>query len=263
MASSHSVVIGDSRNMFQIKDQSIKVCVTSPPYFRNKTYETQYETYEEYRTYLKQVWKEVKRVLRNDGILFVNIGDSFENQLKSHDIARDIVECGFHFVQTVIWVKGHHSPVQGDRHLNHLFEYIFIFSKDPKNYSLERLAIGVPYMDKSNIGRWKIAKKDLRCRGDVWRINYETVQNRSQKLHEAIFPSELPETCIKLVSSDEKDFVLDPFLGSGTTILAASKLGRNSIGYEINPRYEKIIRKKLSSVQNIFYQKNLVRAKSG
>ena len=141
------------------------------------------------REYLSPVWKECSRVLRPDGLLFVNIGDSFENQWKSHEIARDVArEGGFDIVQTVIWVKGHHSPVQGTRHLNHLFEYIFIFSKPGGDYSLNRLAIGIPYKDKSNIGRWKVAKQDLRCRGDVWYINYETVQARSEKLHEAIFP---------------------------------------------------------------------------
>jgi site-specific DNA-methyltransferase (adenine-specific) len=246
----HLVVIGDSREMSSVRDGSIKVCVTSPPYFRKKKYETQYSTYEEYRDYLKQVWIEVRRKLSNSGLLFVNIGNSFENQFKSHDIARDVLDCGFTLVQSVIWVKGHHSPVQGDRHLNHLYEYIFIFSKG-ENYNLKRLAIGVPYKDKSNIGRWKIARKDLRCRGDVWYINYETVQKHSQKLHDAIFPKELPELCIKLASNKETDLVLDPFLGSGTTILAANELKRSSVGYEVNTSYERIIRKKLADVHNI------------
>ena len=249
----HRVVIGDSRKMSLVGDESVKVCVTSPPYFRRKSYETQYKTYEEYREYLVSVWNECKRVLKNDGLLFVNIGDSFENQFKSHDIAKDIAErCGFNLVQTVVWVKGHHSPVQGTKHLNHLFEYIFIFSKsEPSGYNLNRLAIGIPYKDKSNIGRWKVARQDLRCRGDVWYINYETVQAHSQKLHEAIFPKELPETCIKLGSAEAGDLILDPFLGSGTTILAANELGHPSIGYEINKEYEKIIKKKLSGLEGL------------
>ena len=192
----HFVVIGDGREMKLVRDKSIKICVTSPPYFRRKKYETQYSTYGEYRDYLKQVWVEVRRKLVDSGLLFVNIGNSLENQFKSHDIARDILDCGFTLVQSVIWVKGHHSPVQGYRHLNHLYEYIFIFSKS-ENYDLKRLAIGIPYKDKSNIGRWKVARKNLRCRGDVWYINYETVQSHSQKLHDAIFPKELPELCIK------------------------------------------------------------------
>jgi site-specific DNA-methyltransferase (adenine-specific) len=244
------VVIGDSRNMNIVRDESVKVCVTSPPYFRNKSYETQYSTYAEYRKYLRQVWAEVFRKLKDSGLLFVNIGNSFDNQFKSHEIARDIEECGFHLVQSVIWVKGHHSPVQGNAHLNHLYEYIFIFSKT-QDYKLERLAIGVPYKDKSNIGRWKIAKKDIRCRGDVWYINYETVQSHAEKLHDAIFPKELPETCIKLGSKRKIDLVLDPFLGSGTTVLAAFSLGRKSIGYEIDPSYEEIIRRKLANVNGL------------
>ncbi|MHB8568047.1 MAG: DNA-methyltransferase [Nitrososphaerales archaeon] len=205
----------------------------------------------DYRVYLKQVWTETFRVLKDDGILFLNIGDSFEHQFKSHDVARDVVESELHLVQTVIWVKGHHSPVQGSRHLNHLYEYLFIFSKSTKDYALNRLSIGVPYKDKSNIGRWKVAKEDLRCRGDVWHINYETVQHRSQKLHEAVLPRALPEMCIKLASASKNDLVLDPFLGSGTTILAANELGRRSVGYEVNRNYERIIKRKLKAIKGI------------
>ncbi len=240
--------MGDSRRMSEIRSSSVKVCVTSPPYFRNKEYETQYSTYDQYLSYLNEVWLEVRRVMSDSGLLFVNIGDSFDNQFKSHDVAKRIVNLGFRFVQTVIWVKGHYTPVQGNKHLNHLFEYLFIFSKSDK-YALDRLGIGVPYKDKSNIGRWKVAKRDVRCRGDVWNINYETVQRHSQKLHDAIFPVELPRLCIKLVRAKETDVVLDPFLGSGTTIVAADQLGVRSIGYEINREYEKVIRKKLENVK--------------
>ena len=242
--------MGDSRNMNLVQDSSIALCVTSPPYYRKKEYEVQYATYDEYRTYLKQVWTEVRRKLKDSGLLFVNIGNSFDNQFKSFEIARDVADCGFNLVQSVIWVKGHHSPVQGDKHLNHLYEYIFIFSKT-QNYKLRRLAIGIPYKDKSNIGRWKVAKRDLRCRGDVWHINYETVQRHSQKLHDAIFPKQLPELCIKLASRHKSDIVLDPFLGSGTTVLVAYELGRSSVGYEVNPEYESVIRKKLAAVKDL------------
>ena len=85
----------------------------------------------------------------------------------------------------------------------------------------------------------------------MWHINYETVQKHSEKLHDAIFPKLLPEMCIKLASSKKSDRILDPFLGSGTTILAANDLGRRSIGYEINPSYEKIIKKKLDGVPGL------------
>ena len=246
----HLVVMGDSRHMDLVSDSSVKISVTSPPYFRKKKYETQYSTYSEYRYYLKQVWIEVWKKLVDSGLLFVNIGNSMENQFKSHEIANDVINCGFNLVQSVIWVKGHHSPIQGTKHLNHLYEYIFIFSKN-NNYSLKRLAIGIPYKDKSNIGRWKIAKRDLRCRGDVWYINYETVQSHSQKLHDAVFPRQLPEMCIKLANTKKSDLVLDPFLGSGTTILAANELGRRSVGYEVNPAYEQIIRTKLAPVGSL------------
>ena len=245
----HLVIMGDSRSLSNVESSSVKVCVTSPPYFRKKDYETQYSTYEQYLDYLQDVWLEVRRVLKESGLLFVNIGDSFDNQFKSHDVARAIVDLGFNLVQTVIWVKGHYTPVQGDRHMNHLFEYVFVFSKSG-DYSLDRLGIGVPYKDKSNIGRWKVATKDVRCRGDVWHVNYETVQRHSQKLHDAIYPVELAKMCIRLANLKKSELVLDPFLGSGTTIVAADELGLNAIGYEINPQYAKIIRTKLAGVKN-------------
>ncbi len=236
--------------MTEVASSSVKMCVTSPPYFRKKSYETQYSTYEQYMSYLNEVWVEVRRVLKDSGLLFVNIGDSFDNQFKSHEVAKSITDLGFKLVQTVIWTKGHYTPVQGNKHLNHLFEYIFVFAKSD-NHSLDRLAIGVPYKDKSNIGRWKVAKKDLRCRGDVWHINYETVQNHSEKLHDAIFPVELPKMCMKLAGMKNSEIALDPFLGSGSTIAAANELGLKSIGYEINPEYETVIRKKLANVGNL------------
>jgi site-specific DNA-methyltransferase (adenine-specific) len=240
---SSKVIIGDSRRMVEVLDSCVKCIVTSPPYFTGQLYETQYANYYEYLEYLDGTWKECHRVLAKDGLMFVNVGNNSESQFKAHDIAERICDIGFHFVQTVIWVKNHMSPVQGSKHLNFLFEYIFIFSKS-KKYSLNRLAIGIPYKDKSNIGRWKIAKQDLKCRGDVWFINYETVQRHEEKMHDAVFPQELPELCIRLATKEPEDTVLDPFLGSGTTLKAAMNLNRNSIGYEINPNYLEIIRKK-------------------
>src|SRR6185437_9118017 len=98
---------------------------------------------------------------------------------------------------------------------------------------IDRLAIGVPFKDKSNIARRGHAQ-DKRCAGNVWYIPYETVKSKAQKFNRpAGFPVELPERCIRLTGRD-KGVVLDPFLGTGTTLVAAERLGWEGIGIDID-----------------------------
>jgi site-specific DNA-methyltransferase (adenine-specific) len=96
--------------------------------------------------------------------------------------------------------------------------------------------MGVPYKDKSNIARFKGIKEDKRCRGNVWFIPYPTTHGA--KDHPASFPIDLPLWCIQLAGTTGT--VLDPFAGSGTTLLAASQLGLDSIGIDISPGYKAI-----------------------
>ena len=102
---------------------------------------------------------------------------------------------------------------------------------------LDRTAIGVPYMDKNNLKRKKDTT-DLRCRGDSWHIPYKTIRSKRQKgNHPAVFPEELVEWCIKLAGYNNDTVVRDPFLGSGTTLVVAKRLGINGIGIEIDTKY--------------------------
>ena len=101
---------------------------------------------------------------------------------------------------------------------------------------LDRLAVGVPFKDKSNIARWGHAR-DRRCAGDVWFIPYETIRSKSQRDHHpSPFPVALPERCIKLHGKEDA-LVLDPFLGIGSTLIAAQHLGCRGIGIEIDKDY--------------------------
>lgn len=132
---------------------------------------------------------------------------------------------------------GHYKPIGGQRFLNDCHEYIFHLTKTGK-VPLDRLAIGVPYQDKSNIGRWKAAKQDKRCRGNTWFIPYETIQSREkERPHPSSFPLKLPERCIKLHGLTKINLVLDPFMGIGTTALACLQLGVSCLGFEIDPDY--------------------------
>lgn len=111
--------------------------------------------------------------------------------------------------------------------------------------NLDRLSVGIPYKDKSNIGRY--AQKDLKCGGNVWYINYDTVNKSEQKLHNDRYPLELATKCIKL-SGIEYSIILDPFSGSGTTCAAAKRLGKNYLDIEINTTHYKTSIKRLDSI---------------
>ena len=135
--------------------------------------------------------------------------------------------------------------------MNGCHEYIFHFTKTGK-VKLDKLAVGVPYQDKTNIGRWKKAVQDLRDRGDTWFIPYKTIWSRKKhRPHPATFPPKLPMMCIKLHGLERTKLVLDPFMGIGNTALACLSLGIDYIGFEIDKDYvesaNQQIKKKMSA----------------
>jgi site-specific DNA-methyltransferase (adenine-specific) len=138
---------------------------------------------------------------------------------------------------------GHYQPINSSKYLSGGHEFIFHFTKSG-DVDLDKLAIGVPYQDKSNIGRWKSVNADLRERGNVWFIPYKTIQE--SRPHPTVFPERLPELCIKLHGFNEQTIVLDPFMGIGTTALACLKFGVKFLGFEIDPSYVEIANEKLS-----------------
>ncbi len=237
--------------MSHVSDRSIDVIVTSPPYNIGKSYASGVKRYDDrkphnrYLEFLFHVFSECFRVLKEDGVFFLNIGDSARDQGKSEDVVRKACEAGFIRLQTIIWVKsifgkGHYTPSGKNRRLNNLWEFIFVLVKGPI-YRFNPLAVGIPYVDKSNVGRY--AKEDLRDAGDIWFIPYPiTTGAKIKKGHEAPFPIELPYRCIMLVPQAKR--VLDPFAGSGSTLTAAEMLGMKGIGYEPLPN-EQIIREKI------------------
>jgi site-specific DNA-methyltransferase (adenine-specific) len=134
---------------------------------------------------------------------------------------------------------GHFKPISSKRFLNDCHEYIFHFTKTGR-VEIDRLAVGVPYQDKSNIARWSHTRgSDVRCRGNTWFIPYETIQNRAkERPHPATFPVQLAEWCIKLHGVARVEAMLDPFLGIGNSAVAAQRRGvKNFIGFEIDEEY--------------------------
>jgi len=247
-----------SENMNEIMNDTIDVIVTSPPYNRKKTYsDDKGNTYDdqqpftEYEVFLSQVWSECFRVLSPTGMFFLNVGDSANNQGFSEKIVKLAQKAGFFRLQTIIWLKsflgrGHYTPTGRDRRLNNIFEYIYVLVKDRSKYRMNPRSVGIPYADKSNIGRY--AEFDLRDAGNTWFIPYSrTTGPKLKKGHEAPFPIELPYRCLKLTGANN---VLDPFMGTGSTLAAAQILGLKGTGYEKFPRKE-IIRERI--MEHKFY----------
>jgi site-specific DNA-methyltransferase (adenine-specific) len=142
---------------------------------------------------------------------------------------------------------GHFKPIVSNRFLNDCHEYIFHFTKNGKSI-LDKLSVGVPYQDKSNVGRWKQANRDRRDRGNTWFIPYDTIKMRKERPHPATFPIKLPEMCINLHGLREKMVVMDPFLGIGSTAVASAKLGVSFVGFEIDKEYVDMAMTRLNSV---------------
>src|SRR5690349_14283919 len=142
---------------------------------------------------------------------------------------------------------GHYEPINSDRFINDCHEFIFHFSPAGRT-PLDRRAVGVPYQDASNIKRWAQAGQGLRCRGNTWFIPYETIQSRDRdRPHPASFPPKVPEQCIRLHGVGRAGTVLDPFLGLGSTAVAAVKLGLDFVGIEMDEYYLKEAARRIRS----------------
>ena len=224
---------------------SVDVVVTSPPYNLNLGYSAYRDRREEgeYLDWMVRVAAALRRVMRPDASFFLNIsGSSSRPWLPFELIVR--LRALFVLQNHITWIKaialpgdsvGHYKPVGGTRFLNHAHEHIFHLTLDGQ-VRLDRLAVGVPFKDKSNIARRGHAR-DLRCRGNTWFIPYQTVQSRAEKFHHpGTFPLDLPRWCIQLHGKPGA-VVLDPFMGTGTTLLAARQQGCAGIGIELDPAY--------------------------
>jgi site-specific DNA-methyltransferase (adenine-specific) len=240
---------------------SVDVVVTSPPYNIGAKYNAYEDTRprQDYLEWMERVGIAVERVLSEKGSFFLNVGGTLKDPWIPLDIAERMRKT-FVLQNTIHWIKsiaipkkdvgkyenikgdiavGHYKPIGGKRFLNDTHEYIFHFTKHG-DVELDRLAIGVPYQDKSNIGRWKKAQRDLRDRGNTWFIPYETIWDReTQRPHPSTFPVALPEMCIKVHGLSRTKLVLDPFMGIGTTALACLRVRKHCIGFEVDETYLK------------------------
>ncbi|HZE57470.1 MAG TPA: site-specific DNA-methyltransferase [Chthoniobacterales bacterium] len=255
--------LGDCvEGMKGLADQSIDLVVTSPPYNLGIAY-SRYSDRQRRGDYLDWCAKwavELRRLLKNDGSLFLNVGASPSNPLLPHELVLRLRDL-FVLQNTIHWIKaisieddsglttsrGHFKPISSPRYLNDYHEYIFHLTPEGRT-PIDRLALGVPYADKSNIARWSHTKgKDRRCRGNTWFVPYETIQHRAkERPHPATFPVQLAEWCIKLHGISRVETMLDPFLGIGNSAVAAKRCGvKNFIGFEIDEEYLAEARRRL------------------
>lgn len=312
---------GDALNVLKaMPDQSINTCVTSPPYWGLRDYGVDGQlglepTPAEYVANLVEVFREVKRVLRDDGTLWLNLGDSYasvhtggqksakstvgsnmpgvqeirqpkanpqEYGLKDKDlvgipwrVALALQADGWYLRSDIIWHKPNALPESVKDRPTKAHEYIFLLSKSPKYY-YDYEAIKEPAVSEGHrvsrdpnshantshqgtakkqdlVGnrrytgfnaRWKNRPTQGRNKRSVWTVPTQPFP----EAHFATFPPKLIEPCI-LAGCPVGGVVLDPFVGSGTTLLVATENHRKSIGIELNPEYIEIAKRRLNSVQ--------------
>jgi site-specific DNA-methyltransferase (adenine-specific) len=261
--------------MSRLANESIDLVVTSPPYNLGIRYGKFSDTQdrESYLNWCQEWAEQVRRILKPTGSFFLNIGAAPSNPMLPHEMVIELREL-FVLQNTIHWIKsiaiedrpvgdatrgqqplprgasrreaataiqsyGHFKPISSKRFVNDCHEYVFHFTKTGR-VELDRLAIGVPYQDKSNIARWRHTRgSDLRCRGNTWFVPYETIQSRQkERPHPATFPVQLAEWCIKLHGVTRVASMLDPFLGIGNSAVAAQRCGvKKFIGFEIDESY--------------------------
>jgi len=256
------IIIGDSRKMIEVDDNSIDLVVTSPPYWHIKDYGVEGQigygqSLHEYLKDLYRVWKECYRILKPGRRLCINIGDQFARSIiygrykviPLH--AEFIAQCediGFDYMGSIIWQKkttmnttgganvmgSYPYPPNGMIEID--YEFILIFKKQGKSGRISK-----EIKEKS-----KLSKEDWK----EYFYGHWYFGGARQIEHEAMFPEELPKRLIKMYTF-VGDTVLDPFLGSGTAVKAALNLNRNAIGYEINDKFLDVIKEKLGLKQSL------------
>jgi len=256
----HKIVRGDSRCMTELRDKSIQLVITSPPYWQLKDYGIDEQigfndSYENYINNLNLDWKECYRVLDNGCRLCVNIGDQFARSVyygryKVIPIRTEIIKfcesIGFDYMGAIIWQKKTTTNTTGGASIMGSFPF-------PRNgiLSIDYEFILLFKKLGTSTRPDKTSKEQSRMTKEEWKEYFSGHWNFGgvrQDGHIAMFPEELPKRLIKMFSF-VGDTILDPFLGSGTTSLAAKNLNRNSVGYEINHEFIPYIKQKLQVSQ--------------
>jgi DNA modification methylase len=249
-ATSHRLIHGDNRSLSFIADESVHLVVTSPPYWSLKRYNEHPDQlghiadYESFLSELSKVWKEVYRVLVPGGRLVCVVGDVC---LSRREYGRHLVmplhsditvicrKLGFDNLNPIIWHKISNASFEandGTKFLGKPYEPNAIVKNDIEFILMQRKPGGYRKPTQEQRRLSMIAKHDFA----EWFRQFWTITGASTRNHPAPFPFELAYRLVRMFSF-WGDTVLDPFCGTGTTMLAAMKTGRNSIGVEIDSEY--------------------------
>lgn len=260
----NSIYNKSSEKMVEIPDKSIDLMVTSPPYnidieYGNtwkdgKIVKSKGEKYKDnleeakYQEMLGNVFNETKRVLKDDGQLWVNIKNRYTKEVIIPpfwilDFFKDM-----YLKNVVIWNFDWGGSTS--KRFCSRYEYVFLFTKNKKKYTFNLDDVKIPALNY----RPDRYKSQMKNPSDVWKISLISGNSKERTSHPAQYPEELIERIIK-VSTNKDDIVLDPFMGSGTTAVVAKKLNRNFIGYETNADYVKISKNRLKNVKKDIQEK--------
>jgi len=277
------ILIGDARKrLAELPSGSVRTCITSPPYFGLRDYGESdqmglEETPEAYVEEMVLLFREVWRVLADDGTLWLNLGDSYgkEKQLQGIPwrVALALQADGWTLRQDIIWAKPNPMPESVTDRCTKSHEYVFLLSKSARYY-YDHIAVKEPTV--TNVGDAQIrfggnkygdsddplhatksgnvwVPSDKRNKRDVWTIASKPFKGA----HFAVMPEALVEPCV-LAGSAEGETVLDPFTGSGTVAVVALRHGRNFVGTELNPEYGEIAKDRITKASPMFNQVEIV-----
>jgi DNA modification methylase len=243
----------------EINEICVDLTWTSPPYYNAKSY-SEWETYQDYLDFLENVFLEIYRITKDGRMCIVNLSPVIvQRESRAHESKRlaipfhffSIMEkMGWKYIDDIVWVKPegaainrnggffqHRKPVAYKPNL--VSETIFVFQK-PANFLIDKI---VRSYDDERLKK-SLVKEDYE-RSNVWHINPET-----KSKHLAPYPEKLSDNIIKYYSF-YGDLILDPFLGSGTTLVSCKKFGRNGIGYEIHQEYVEMCEKRLDKTKQL------------
>jgi site-specific DNA-methyltransferase (adenine-specific) len=283
----NTILVGHSlKNLSNIPSESVDCIVTSPPYYGQRDYNVDGQignekTPEEYIDNLTKIFSECKRILKDSGTLWLNLGDKYSNGNllgMPWRVAIALQADGWILRNDIIWQKPNAMPHSAKNRLTPDHEYIFFFTKKSKGYFYDQDAIreqhvtfskeskmkggrnhfgkkgGTPENGKnkgnSNLhdARWDQAFHPKgRNKRTVWSISL----SKFRGAHFAVFPEKLIEPCV-LAGCPKNGLVMDPFFGAGTTGCVALRNERNYLGIEINTEYAEIAKVRLSSIQTDF-----------
>jgi site-specific DNA-methyltransferase (adenine-specific) len=246
---------------------TVSVVVTSPNYNFGKPYPScdDARPINKYLADQREAAKQIRRLLTPTGHAFVNVGWNSKHSMRAFEVMLAYAQ-HLTLQQPIIWTKivaldgsslpkdlraamhecqvGHFVSLNSKFFLNPTAEIIWHFSPTGRS-PIDRQAIGVPYVWADQPARFG-HHRELHDRGATWHIPYLTTQSRADRgFHPATFPVALPEYCLKLSGAKPGDLVLDSFMGIGTTLLAAQRLGLDAVGIELDPTYCAAARRRL------------------